>query len=424
MRRRRLVPIFGTCFLLGALGAGNAMAGGAILYEIDAREIGLAGAGWAARPDDAATLFRNPAGMSALDGGDLLVNGQLLYGDLGFVSDERTTVDGNDGGNPIGAIPGGSFFYARRHASGLGYGVGFLTYFGLAQEFDSGWVGRYYIQKGTLLGLTTMPAVSYAPNDRFSVGAGLNVMYGIFDTTVKVNNATAEADGELILDSSDTGVGASIGVMMRTDERTRVGMTYLSPVTLDFKDTPEFKDLGPVLERVLTRSGVMGAEIGLGMEVPQTVMTSVNSAVSDSWSLMFNVGWQNWDRFGKVGVSLADTLGSVTADRQYRDTWHGAVGAEARVTPGLLLTTGFAYDTSAVSDDDRTLDFAVGETYRFAGGGRLQLGPTLHLGLGYTILWSGDLPVDQSKGPLAGRVSGEFASTALHFAAASLEWKL
>jgi long-chain fatty acid transport protein len=400
------------------------MAGGAILYEIDAREVGLAGAGWAARPDDAATLFRNPAGLSELDGGDLLLNAQLLYGDIGFTPDEKTTVEGGDGGNPIGAFPGGSFYYARRHSSGLGYGVGVLSYFGLAQEFDSGWVGRYYIQKSTLLGLTAMPAVSYALNDRFSVGAGLNVMYGIFDTTVEVRNAPADADGELIIDSSDTGIGANVGVMLETDEHTRVGVTYLSPVTLDFKDTPEFNGLGSAVEAALTRAGVIGAELDLGMEVPQTLMTSVHSEVSESWSIMFNFGWQDWERFGKVEVSLADTLGSVTADRRYRDTYHGAVGAEAKVSPGLLLTTGFAYDTSAVSDDNRTLDFATGETYRFAGGGRLQLRPTMQLGLGYTFIWSGDLPVDQFRGPLAGRVSGEFAGTALHFFAASLEWKL
>lgn len=416
-----LVPTVAVCLVLSA---GAVLAGGAMLYEIDAREIGLAGAGWAARPDDAATLFRNPAGMSELESGDLVVNGQLLYGDLGFQPDENTTVEGNDGGNPIGAFPGGSFFYARRHSSGLGYGVGVFSYFGLAQEFDSEWVGRYYIQKGTLLGLTMMPAASYAITDRFSVGAGLNVMYGVFDETVGLRNPPADADGELTIDASDTGIGANVGVMLETDEHTRLGVTYMSPVALDFEDTPEFKGLGPAVEAALTRSGVIGAALDLGMEVPQTLMASVHSQVSESWSIMFNVGWQNWERFGKVEVSLADTLASLTADRRYRDTWHGAVGTEAQVSPKLLLSTGFAYDTSAVSDGNRTLDFATGEAYRFSGGGRLQLRPAMNLGLGYTFAWSGDLPVDQFRGPLAGRVSGEFAGSALHFLAASVEWKM
>ncbi len=348
----------------------------------------------------------------------------MLYGDLGFDPDERTTVDGNDGGNPIGAFPGGSFYYTRRHDSGLGYGVGVLSYFGSAQEYESGWVGRYYIQEATLLGLTAMPAVSYALNDRFSFGAGLNVMYGVFDTTVKLRSPSSEADAELTVDSSDTGVGANIGIMFETDEETRVGVTYLSPVNLDFESTPEFDGLGPVLEGVLTRHGVFGAPLDVDMKVPQTVMTSVHSNVSESWALMFNFGWQDWDRFGKVGISLGDTLASVTADRRYRDTWHLAVGAEAEVNPKLQLTTGFSYDTSAVSDGDRTLDFAVGESYRFAGGGRFALRPSLVLGLGYAFIWSGDLPVDQFRGPLAGRVSGEFADTMLHFFGASLEWKL
>lgn len=406
-----------------ALGTGAARAGGAILYEIDAHDVGLAGAGWSARPDDASTLFRNPAGMSELEGGDLLATAQFLYGDVGFAPDEKTTVQGNDGGNPIGAFPGGSFFYARRHSSGFGYGVGLFSYFGLAQEFESEWVGRYYYQKGALLGLTVMPAASYALTEWLSVGAGLNVMYGVFNETVEIRNATG-TDGELKLDATDTGIGANVGLLVQTDEHTRLGVTYLSPVSLDFEDTPEFQGLGPVLEGALTRSGVIGTSIDLGMKVPQTLMTSVHSQVSDTWAVMFNFGWQDWDRFGKIEVSLGDTLSSLTADRHYLDTYHGAVGAEAQVTPGFLLSTGFAYDSSAVSDVHRTLDFATGEAYRLSGGGRFQLKPTLNLGLGYTFVWSGDLPVDQFRGPLAGRVSGDFAGAALHFISTCLEWKL
>lgn len=60
----------------------RALAVGAILYEIGTQDVGLASAGYAARAQDPSTLFKNPAGMSFLDGNQLEVAGQLLYGNL------------------------------------------------------------------------------------------------------------------------------------------------------------------------------------------------------------------------------------------------------------------------------------------------------------------------------------------------------
>ncbi len=41
--------------------------GGVYLYEVNATEVGLADAGWAARADDAATAITNPAGMTRIE---------------------------------------------------------------------------------------------------------------------------------------------------------------------------------------------------------------------------------------------------------------------------------------------------------------------------------------------------------------------
>ena len=45
-------------------------------------------------------------------------------------------------------------------------------------------------------------------------------------------------------------------------------------------------------------------------------------------------------------------------------------------------------------------------------------------GLAYELTCAGDLVVDQFRGALAGRVSGAFEATALHFIAFHVDWKL
>jgi len=60
------------CALAGvALAPQFAQAGGIELYEIATPDVGLASAGYAARAQDASTLFKNPAGMSLLQGSQL-----------------------------------------------------------------------------------------------------------------------------------------------------------------------------------------------------------------------------------------------------------------------------------------------------------------------------------------------------------------
>jgi long-subunit fatty acid transport protein len=70
-------------------------AGGFFLYEIGTPDVGLASAGYAARAQDASTVFTNPAGMTMLDNSQLLAGIQPIYGHLAgcgkrVLSDRRT----------------------------------------------------------------------------------------------------------------------------------------------------------------------------------------------------------------------------------------------------------------------------------------------------------------------------------------------
>ena len=114
------------------------------------------------------------------------------------------------------------------------------------ENFNDNWVGRYYIQKASLLGMSLMPAVSFKATDWLSIGAGLNAMYGYLDDQVAIRTL-GSGDGQLKVKDEIWGFGANAGVMIEPRKGTRIGVTYLSPVKLDFKDTPTFSNLGPLV---------------------------------------------------------------------------------------------------------------------------------------------------------------------------------
>jgi len=401
-------------------------AGGLTLLEIGTRDLGTAGAGYAARAEDASTAFTNPAGMARIQGDDVVLGTQLLYGNVTFSSNGNTSqsapaVLGSDnGGNAIGWAPGGSAFYVHSVSQDVKLGFGLAGNFGLAEKFNDGWVGRYYVQESTLVGITLMPSASWRVDDRLSVGAGLNAMYGMLKTTVAINNVAAAApDGQLKLEDNTWGFGGTLGVLYQLSPGTRLGATYTSQIKLDFKATPQISGSGTPLENLL--SG--GRQLDLGMYVPQAVMTSMVHQLDSRWAILGNLGWQDWSKFGQVEVS-AGSSGTITTTSKFTDTWHAALGAQYKYSDPWLLSAGIAYDSSMVSDADRSIALPVGAVWSFGAGARYQVRKDFDVSLGYTLKWAGDMPVDNNRGPLAGRVAGDYKNSALHFFGATFHWAL
>jgi long-chain fatty acid transport protein len=407
------------------IAGGTARAGGLGLYEFGSPDVGLAAAGYAARAQDAATVFTNPAGMSFLDKSQVLGALQGLYGDVGFSPDSGTTVKGSDGGTAIGWAPGGSLFATQKLNKDWSLGFGVLSYFGLSEKYDDDWVGRYYVQKSSLLGLTLTPALSYRVNDWISVGAGLNMMYGYIDDQVAVNNVgDLRADGQLKYKDTEWGYGGNFGILAEPMAGTRFGLTYLTEVKLDFSAVPEFSGLGPILQSQLNKRGLTTNNLELDMTVPQMVMFSANQNLNEKWSILGNLGWQNWSRFGQVEIGVNSTNPeSLTVDSDYNDTWHAALGTQYRHSQEWTFSGGVAYDSSAVDDDKRSVVVPMGEAWRFALGTQYALTSDITLGAAYEFIWSGDMSVDQYRGPLAGRVAGDYNSSNFSFLALNIIWK-
>jgi len=425
MKRVKLIRALCSIFLVTVLAGGSAWAGGISLYEFGSPDVGLAAAGFAARAQDASTVFTNPAGMSRLEKSQVLGGLQALYGDVEFSPNSSTTLSGYDGGVAVGWIPAGSAFIVHKLNQDWSVGFGVLSYFGLAEDYGDNWVGRYYVQNSTLMGLTLAPAVSYKVNNWLYLGAGLNLMYGYLDTEVGINNiGDARPDGKLKYDDSEWGYGGNFGILVEPKQGTRFGLTYLTEVKLDFSAVPEFSGLGAGLEALLRSRGLTSSSMDLSMTVPQMVMFSAYHELNAKWAVMGNVGWQDWSRFGKVdvGINTSDPR-DLTIDSDYNDTWHVALGAQYRYSPQWMFTGGVAYDSSAVDDDKRTVTLPMGETWKFALGAQYALNPNLTLGAAYEFVWMGDMSVDQERGALAGRVSGDYSDSSISFFALNLGWK-
>jgi long-chain fatty acid transport protein len=308
-------------------------------------------------------------------------------------------------------------FYTNKLSNQFAVGFGVFGFFGLSAEYENNWVGRYYVTKTTLQGLTLMPSVAYKVNDKLSFGAALNAMYGTMDTVLAVNNiAPGAADGSMEIQDNEWGYGGKFGMLYEMSKGTRIGLTYLTATRIDFSAPVELSNVGPLF------SVLNGRTVNMTVRAPQQVMVSGYHELSDKLAVMGDWGWENWQKFGRIDVS-ADNTGIVTVNAHYQNTWHVALGAQYKLSDVLKVSGGAAYDSSMVDGANRTPTLPVGAAWRFAGGAQYAMSPTMTFTGGYEYIWCGDLPIDVNRGPLAGRLAGEYPNSNLQVLTLALNWK-
>lgn len=404
------------------------MAGGISLYEAGQEGMGLANAGAAALATDPSVQMTNPAGLAELQGTQINANGQLILGDLGFSRDSSNSYSGNEGGNPLVALPGSSLFISHELDDRSSIGFALYGNFGLALDYDDDWEGRYFAQNSTVIGISLQPSYAYQLTNDLTVGVGPRFMYGFFKSDSAINNnlpgvGNADQDGQLEYRDSDWGVGANLGLLYQLNAQTKLGLAYTSAVDLDFSDSPELNDVSnPLLEMAL--SEFTSDRIDADMTVPQTLTASLAHQLNGDWKLLGSLGWQDWSEFGRIGVEIDSNLitTSTVADRQYQDTWHLSLGAQHQLNPKLRWNMGVAYDSSAVEDKQRTVDNPMAENWRLATGFNYQVDAGLDLHMAYTLVWMGDMPVQQSKELSGQTLSGEYKNSLLHIIGGGATW--
>ena len=399
----------------------NASAAGLWLYETGTPEMGTASAGRDAIANSASTAMYNPAGMTRLDRDELMVGIQAMYVKARFDIDEGSGAGGGDGGNAGGWVPMGSLNYVHELLPELKFGITSGSYLGLGLDFNSDWGGRYFATEVEFLTMMTAFNLGYKVNDNLSIGGGANILYGSLTQKMDWNNnplgiGTAP-DGQLKVKDSDIGYGFNLGLLYEFSSSTRIGITYISAVDLEFEDAVDTSRLNGLPGQILN-----DAEIDLDMTIPQAVSLSLFHQIDEQWALLGSVGWQDWSEFGKTDIKTAQNGGG-TADRNFDDTWSAGVGFHYQWSDPWKLMAGIHYDSSPVSKSDRTLDQPLDRQIRYGFGAQYEYSSDLTLSAAYEFWDAGTAKIDQSGSPGQGTLKGEFESYYVQFFNLNVSWK-
>jgi long-chain fatty acid transport protein len=354
---------------IGLLVSPTGYASGLYFYEIGTEDTALAGAGQAARAQDASTIVTNPAGMTRLP--DHMFTGglQAMDGDISYTLDDESR--GNSPGDIMRIFPNASAFYAQKINDDLFAGIGMYGNYGLGTDYGS-WAGDRLIKKSTMAALTLSPSVAYKLNDRLSIGGSVNLNYGFLSLTRNV-----DGDDETEKDH-DWAMSYRLGLLMELTDQTRAGITWNSKTEYDFdiNGKARFPNL-PNVEYDLPISAQVRA--------PQQIMLSLVHDFNQQWSVMGDLGWQDWSQFGSPQITVSGP--DIDKSNRLKDSWHTALGVQYRPTEQWRLNAGVAFDSSIYeTQSDVALTLPTGDEWRFATGAQYQVTPQSNIGFAVSYL--------------------------------------
>ena len=126
--------------------------------------------------------------------------------------------------------------------------------------------------------------------------------------------------------------------------------------------------------------------------------------------MFFQANWEDWSAFSEntFQISGSGLLGIRTVaqlDRDFRDTWRVGVGMGYRSGENIFLL-GTSYDSSPVSDSNRTFDLPFDEQFRIAGSIIHNSEQGLDYAVSASLINFGDGKIDQTAQGV--RAKGEF----------------
>lgn len=366
-------------------------------------------AGSASNPSDASTIFFNPAGMTHLDGAqvNIGVNGLITHTD---VEDQGSTVNGvslaaagfatGDGGNPGGFNVVPSLYVATPFLNNdLWLGLGVNSPFGLGNQFDSDFFGRFVSTKTDLRTIDITPTVAYQATDWLSVGAGF--IYQKARGNLQQNVGSVATPSEVRLRGDDAAFGYNLGVLVEPWQGTKIGVNYRSETNIEFED-------GTFQANGFTFPAF--AEITL----PDIATVGVTHSLNEDWRVMGQVSYFNWADFDRLTVTreqVAAPLADVNFN--YQNTLNFNAGVEYDYSDSLTLRAGYQFDETPTTIEGRSTVNPDGDRHWFTLGATYDYTERMSFDFGAAYLDIEDEQIDQTR--IAGantlRLVGEATDT-------------
>jgi long-chain fatty acid transport protein len=360
--------------------AGTSFAAGFRLQEAGVKAMGM-GFAFTAQADDPSAIYFNPAGLTQLEGNNLMIGVTSAWPSGGeFTGSTPLTLGATISETQKSLnfyIPNAYYTYTDK-SRGMAFGVGVFTPFGLGQEYQNRDISIFRNQT-TKIDLQTIvinPTIAFDIDEYISIGVGIDYMWGKVKyqkTPVVPAGAPFGGPGQFYtnLEGSADAWGYNFGILLKPTKNVKVGFNYRSPFKPDVKDGDfTASNLVGTANPLIFPMGT--TRVSGTLNLPATAAFGV-SYTFNRLTVEADADWTLWSSYNELKItnSTVSTY-TTTQAKNWEDVCAIRIGAEYRVTDPLALRVGFVYDPTPVPAetlgpdlaDSTRLNYMVGVGYK------------------------------------------------------------
>ncbi|UGA53972.1 outer membrane protein transport protein [Vibrio sp. VB16] len=376
-----------------ALASQQAVAAGFQLNAQSATGLGRAFAGDAVIADNASSMARNPATMALFDEtamslGFVSITSMIEVKDATYNNINGSQLSSNyDDAGATSIVPNLHIIVPVNDK--FAWGVNAYSNFGTKTDFGDSFVGSEYGGQTEILSVNFGLAGSYRIDKQWSVGAGLDFIYGqgtlkrslsdsFYDGPVYPANIdggqTSYLDSQngssrLDVDSADGwGVGFNIGTVYELDENNRFGLAY--------RYSPE----------ITAEDGDQKIKLPLP---DMAEFSGYHRLENSKFAVHYSAQWIGWKAFEDLKLNNV-----AIKEYNWKNTYHISLGGTYYLNQDWTLRAGYMFDESA---QDKTTSFSVPDSDRnwLSTGFTYHMSPKSNIDFGFTYLIGSDVDVTE-----------------------------
>ncbi|MCE7566059.1 outer membrane protein transport protein [Aliivibrio fischeri] len=380
--------------LLGSVASSNTMAAGFQLAEYSATGLGRAYAGEAAIADGADTQWRNVAMLTYLEGtqisvGGIYVNPNIdVEGSSKFAGQTINTKSEDFAHDAF--IPNLYVSHRVNQQLAIGFAVG--TNYGMETNLGDDFSATNFGNEASVITKEINVNMAYQINQQFSVGGGVRYVIAEGSFGAIIPNQLGMLDPKLpgttlkYMEGTDEAWGWQIGTAWQINDANRIGFSYKSEVALDLSGHAEGAAFG-------------GRHNGsMALDLPATAELASFHQLNDKVAIHASFNWTDWSSFEKLEANIPALGGKdLIKQENWEDNYRLAIGGTYSLNQKVTLRTGIAYDTSAVSDENRTATIPETDRLWLSMGAGYAWSDNLTLDAGFTYIFAKDATMFEGK---------------------------
>ncbi|WP_300752122.1 OmpP1/FadL family transporter [Janthinobacterium sp.] len=388
-----------------------------------------------AEASDASTIFYNPAGLSRLDGTQIVGGGTLVLPHSSFQDTGSTTFTGRPTTGAAkdyapDAVFAPAVYASKKINDQWTIGAGLFVPYGAKLDYGNQWSGRYAITNIKLEAIALNPSVAFKLDEHHSFGFGITAEYmkaelgqavDVPGTVAFLNShapaaaqaflgniaqtqglAAAQAaglalknagDGHAEMDGHDWGFGFNLGYLYQLNEGTRFGISYRSSISHKLKgstiwDFSQVSNNAAVNGFISSASGKVNSQALVEVRTPETLSVNAFHQLDAKWALMGDVTWSRTSRLQNLDIQFPPTGEGAERIRQnWKDTYRISLGTNYKYSDSLMLRAGIAHDQAPVQNDElRHPALPDSDRMQYSIGANWKINDKSSLDLAYSFL--------------------------------------